>query len=171
MAAEEELAHLRALDPLTGAGTYSQLKASLDGELARSRRYGRPGGALLFGFDDYQGLRYRSAATAAMNSWPAGPGDPRHPARRPTACSASTATSSWCCCRDRLAGAQGGRRSLGADRRRVDAEGRAGPFDPRSASAERSSPPRRSARAKICCARRTRATGRSWRRGPSGLRL
>jgi diguanylate cyclase (GGDEF)-like protein len=58
MAAEEELAHLRALDPLTGAGTYSQLKASLDSELARSRRYGRPAAALLFGFDDYQALRY-----------------------------------------------------------------------------------------------------------------
>ena len=57
-AAEEELAHLRALDPLTGAGTYSQLKASLDSELARSRRYGRPAAALLFGFDDYQALRY-----------------------------------------------------------------------------------------------------------------
>ncbi len=58
MAAEEELAHLRALDPLTGAGTYSQLKASLDSELARSRRYGRPAAALMFGFDDYKGLRY-----------------------------------------------------------------------------------------------------------------
>jgi hypothetical protein len=34
MAAEEELAQLRALDPLTGAGTYSQLKASLDSELS-----------------------------------------------------------------------------------------------------------------------------------------
>jgi diguanylate cyclase (GGDEF)-like protein len=58
-AAEEELAQLRALDPVTGAGTYSQLKASLDGEIARSRRYGRPVAALLFGFDDYQGLRYQ----------------------------------------------------------------------------------------------------------------
>jgi diguanylate cyclase (GGDEF)-like protein len=58
MAAEEELAQLRALDPVTGVGTYAQLKASLDGELARSRRYGRPAGALLFGFDDYQALRY-----------------------------------------------------------------------------------------------------------------
>ncbi len=58
-AAEEELAQLRALDPVTGAGTYSQLKASLDGEIARSRRYGRPAGALMFGFDDYQGLRYQ----------------------------------------------------------------------------------------------------------------
>jgi diguanylate cyclase (GGDEF)-like protein len=59
MAAEEELAQLRALDPVTGAGTYSQLKASLDGEISRSRRYGRPVAALLFGFDDYQGLRYQ----------------------------------------------------------------------------------------------------------------
>jgi diguanylate cyclase (GGDEF)-like protein len=59
MAAEEELAQFRALDPVTGAGTYSQLKASLDAELARSRRYGRPAAALLFGFDDYQGLRYQ----------------------------------------------------------------------------------------------------------------
>jgi len=58
MAAEEELAQLRALDPLTGAGTYSQLKASLDSELARSRRYGRPAAALMFGFDDYQAFRY-----------------------------------------------------------------------------------------------------------------
>jgi two-component system, cell cycle response regulator len=58
-AAEEELAHLRAVDSLTGAGTYSQLKASVDAEIARSRRYGRPAAALLFGFDDYQGLRYQ----------------------------------------------------------------------------------------------------------------
>ncbi len=59
MAAEEELAQFRALDPVTGAGTYSQLKASLDSELARSRRYGRPASCLMFGFDDYQGLRYQ----------------------------------------------------------------------------------------------------------------
>jgi len=58
-AAEEELSQLRALDPVTGAGTYSQLKASLDAEIARGRRYGRPVGALLFGFDDYQSLRYQ----------------------------------------------------------------------------------------------------------------
>jgi diguanylate cyclase (GGDEF)-like protein len=57
-AAEEELAQLRALDPVTGAGTYAQLKASLDSELARSRRYGRPAAALMFGFDDYQGVRH-----------------------------------------------------------------------------------------------------------------
>jgi diguanylate cyclase (GGDEF)-like protein len=59
MAAEEELAQFRALDPVTGAGTYSQLKASLDSELARSRRYGRPVSCLMFGFDDYQGLRFQ----------------------------------------------------------------------------------------------------------------
>ena len=59
LAAEEELAQFRALDPVTGAGTYSQLKASLDSELARSRRYGRPVACLMFGFDDYQGLRYQ----------------------------------------------------------------------------------------------------------------
>ncbi|MBX5482862.1 MAG: response regulator [Myxococcaceae bacterium] len=58
-AAEDKLAQLRAVDPLTGAGTYAQLKASLDGELARSRRYGRPVAALLCGLDDYQGLRYQ----------------------------------------------------------------------------------------------------------------
>jgi two-component system, cell cycle response regulator len=58
-AAEEELSQLRAVDPVTGAGTYSQLKASLDSEIARSRRYGRPVSALLLGFDDYQGLRYQ----------------------------------------------------------------------------------------------------------------
>jgi diguanylate cyclase (GGDEF)-like protein len=56
--AEEELGQLRAVDPVTGAGTYSQLKASLDAELARSRRYGRPAGCLMFGFDDYSALRY-----------------------------------------------------------------------------------------------------------------
>jgi two-component system cell cycle response regulator len=58
-AAEEELAQLRAVDPLTGAGTYSQLKASLDTELARARRYSRPFSLLLFGFDDYLAVRYR----------------------------------------------------------------------------------------------------------------
>lgn len=56
--AEEELAQFRAVDPVTGAGTYSHLKTSLDAELARSRRYGRPASCLLFGFDDYAALRY-----------------------------------------------------------------------------------------------------------------
>ncbi len=57
--ASDEPNHLGTLDPVTGAGTYSQLKSSLDAELARSRRYGRPVGALLFGFDDYPALRYQ----------------------------------------------------------------------------------------------------------------
>lgn len=56
--AEEELQQFRAVDPVTGAGTYSQLKASLDAELARSRRYGRPASCLMFGFEDYAHLRY-----------------------------------------------------------------------------------------------------------------
>lgn len=63
--AEEELSQFRALDPVTGAGTYSQLKASLDGELARSRRYGRPAACLMFGFDDYQALRYELGREAS----------------------------------------------------------------------------------------------------------
>ena len=54
--AEDELAQFRAVDPVTGAGTYSQLKASLDSELARSRRYGRPAACLMFGFDECAGL-------------------------------------------------------------------------------------------------------------------
>jgi diguanylate cyclase (GGDEF)-like protein len=58
-AAEDQLAQLRALDPITGAGTYAQLKASLDGELARSRRYGRPVAALLLVIEGYQDLRYQ----------------------------------------------------------------------------------------------------------------
>jgi diguanylate cyclase (GGDEF)-like protein len=57
--AEEELAQFRAVDPVTGAGTYSQLKASLDAELARSRRYGRPASCLMVGFEDYAELRYQ----------------------------------------------------------------------------------------------------------------
>lgn len=56
--AEEELAQFRAVDPVTGAGTYSQLKASLDAELARSRRYGRPATCLMFGIEEYAALRY-----------------------------------------------------------------------------------------------------------------
>jgi diguanylate cyclase len=58
-AAEDQLVQLRAVDPVTGAGTYAQLKASLDGELARSKRYGRPASVLLVAVDDYQGLRYQ----------------------------------------------------------------------------------------------------------------
>jgi len=65
MDAEEELSQFRALDPVTGAGTYSQLKASLDGELARSRRYGRPAACLMFGFDAYQAVRYELGREAS----------------------------------------------------------------------------------------------------------
>jgi diguanylate cyclase (GGDEF)-like protein len=58
-AAEDQLSQLRAVDPLTGAGTYAQLKASLDAELARSRRYGRPVATLLLVMEGYQDLRYQ----------------------------------------------------------------------------------------------------------------
>jgi len=57
-AAEEALAQLRAVDPVTGAGTYAQLKTSVDSEILRSHRYGRPAAALVLGIDDYQSLRY-----------------------------------------------------------------------------------------------------------------
>jgi diguanylate cyclase (GGDEF)-like protein len=58
-AVEDQLAQLRAVDPVTGVGTYAQLKASLDTELARSRRYGRPMATLLLMLDAYQDLRYQ----------------------------------------------------------------------------------------------------------------
>jgi diguanylate cyclase (GGDEF)-like protein len=58
-AVEDQLAQLRALDPVTGVGTYAQLKASLDAELARSRRYGRPMATLLIVLDGYQEIRYQ----------------------------------------------------------------------------------------------------------------
>jgi GGDEF domain-containing protein len=53
---------------VTGAGTYAQLKASLDSELARSRRYGRPVACLMFGFDDYRACATSSAATPATGT-------------------------------------------------------------------------------------------------------
>ncbi|MFT3835514.1 MAG: response regulator [Myxococcaceae bacterium] len=59
VAAEEELSQYRALDPVTGAGTYSQLKASLDSELARSRRYGRPVAALFVALEDFSSIRQK----------------------------------------------------------------------------------------------------------------
>ncbi|HZA52468.1 MAG TPA: response regulator, partial [Myxococcaceae bacterium] len=58
-AVEDQLAQLRALDPVTGVGTYAQLKASLDAELARSRRYGRPMATLLLVLEGYQEVRYQ----------------------------------------------------------------------------------------------------------------
>lgn len=57
--AEDELAQLRAVDPITGASTYAQLKVSLDAELARGRRYGHPLACLILGFDDYPALRIK----------------------------------------------------------------------------------------------------------------
>nr|WP_255449888.1 MULTISPECIES: diguanylate cyclase [Myxococcaceae] len=55
---------MRAIDPLTGAGTFAQLKVSLDAEVARSRRYGRPAALLLFGLEDYAGLRHEVGRVA-----------------------------------------------------------------------------------------------------------
>jgi len=66
-AAEEALAQLRAVDPVTGAGTYAQLKASVDSEIVRARRYARPAAALVLGIDDYQELRYRLACWYKKN--------------------------------------------------------------------------------------------------------
>ena len=40
--AESEIAELRGVDPLISAGTFAQLKPSLDYEMSRARRYGRP---------------------------------------------------------------------------------------------------------------------------------
>lgn len=56
LAVEEELNQLRAVDPVTGAGTFAQLKASLEAEFERSRRYGRPAALLLCTVDDYPSL-------------------------------------------------------------------------------------------------------------------
>jgi diguanylate cyclase (GGDEF)-like protein len=53
MSVEAELSQLRSLDPVSGAGTATQLKASLDSELARARRYGRPASLLVMGIDNY----------------------------------------------------------------------------------------------------------------------
>ena len=57
-AMEDELSQLRPVDPQTGAATYGQLKASLDSELARAKRYERPVSVLMLGLHDYGGLRY-----------------------------------------------------------------------------------------------------------------
>ena len=39
---QAELAELKDVDPIVGAGTYAQLRASLDYEMNRARRYARP---------------------------------------------------------------------------------------------------------------------------------
>ncbi|HZH03302.1 MAG TPA: response regulator, partial [Myxococcaceae bacterium] len=54
---EETLARLRAVDPATGAGTYSQLKVRLETEFGRARRHGRAVAALVLGLENYAGLR------------------------------------------------------------------------------------------------------------------
>jgi len=60
MAVEAELAQLRALDPVSGAGTAAQLKTSLDSELARARRYGRPVSLLVMGLDDFKEFQQKA---------------------------------------------------------------------------------------------------------------
>jgi len=64
LAAEEELARLHAVDPLTGVGTWAQLKGALDAELARARRHGRPASVLLLSLEGLGDARYRSPARA-----------------------------------------------------------------------------------------------------------
>lgn len=59
VAVEAELAQLRALDPVSGAGTSAQLKTSLDSEIARARRYGRPASLLVMGIDGFDKLAER----------------------------------------------------------------------------------------------------------------
>ncbi|HLT31744.1 MAG TPA: response regulator [Myxococcaceae bacterium] len=72
-AAEEELARLRAVDPLTGVGTWSQLKVSLDGELARARRHQRQVAVLMVSVEGFGDARYHhpAATTAFLKSWSA----------------------------------------------------------------------------------------------------
>ncbi|HLL54223.1 MAG TPA: response regulator, partial [Myxococcaceae bacterium] len=59
MAVETELAQLRSLDPVSGAGTAAQLKASLESEIARARRYGRPASLLVMGVDSLETWKER----------------------------------------------------------------------------------------------------------------
>lgn len=52
LAAEEELDQLRTLDPETGVGSYTHLKAALDAELIRCRRYNHPAVLMILGLGD-----------------------------------------------------------------------------------------------------------------------
>jgi two-component system cell cycle response regulator len=72
-AAEEELARLRAVDPLTGVGTWSQLKVSLDGELARARRHQRHVSVLMMSLEGFGDANYRhpAATSAFLQAWSA----------------------------------------------------------------------------------------------------
>jgi diguanylate cyclase (GGDEF)-like protein len=56
-AAEQELENLRAGDLLTGTGSYAQLRAGLDYEVSRARRYGRPLSTLLMAVDNFDEVR------------------------------------------------------------------------------------------------------------------
>ncbi len=58
-AVEQELEGLRSGDLVTGTGSYPQLKAGLDYEVARARRYGRPLGAMLISISNFDELRQR----------------------------------------------------------------------------------------------------------------
>lgn len=62
--AEEELARLRAEDPVTGVGTWSQLKGALDGEIARARRHGRHASVLLLSLEGLGDANYHAPARA-----------------------------------------------------------------------------------------------------------
>ena len=55
--AEEQLEQIKAADLLTGAGAYPQLKAGLEYEVSRARRYARPLTALIVCVDDFGMLR------------------------------------------------------------------------------------------------------------------
>ena len=58
-AVEQELEGLRSADLVTGTGSYPQLKAGLEYEVARARRYGRPLGAMLISVTNFDELRER----------------------------------------------------------------------------------------------------------------
>jgi diguanylate cyclase (GGDEF)-like protein len=64
MEAETQLVEARGTDPLTGAGTYAQLRDALGYEVARARRYSRPLSALLLGIEGLPELRKLQAADA-----------------------------------------------------------------------------------------------------------
>lgn len=49
--AEDTVAALKDADPIRGAGNFAQLKPSLDYEMGRARRYGRPLACVLLGVD------------------------------------------------------------------------------------------------------------------------
>lgn len=58
---DEGATTFHATDPLTGAGTYAQLKVSLDAEVGRVKRYGLSASLLLLGIHDFASFRYHLA--------------------------------------------------------------------------------------------------------------